>query len=312
VVGQDLAISAVARAIRRARSGLKNPRRPTGSFMFLGPTGVGKTEVAKAVAEYLFHDESALIRFDMSEYMEVHAVAKMIGSPPGYVGHEEGGSLTKKLREQPYSVLLLDEIEKAHPDILNVLLQVLDDGRLTDAHGETVDCKNCIIIMTSNIGSRALASTRALGFHETEGAEARDQRDRRDLVMRELKRLLSPEFINRIDELVVFDALGDEELRAISGLLLERLNEQLEAHGVTVEAEDDVHDWLVQTACQDRSYGARPLRRAIQRHVEDPLSEEIIRAGGVGEEQVRARVSVADGKLEFRVERSKDEVGVPA
>jgi ATP-dependent Clp protease ATP-binding subunit ClpC len=312
VVGQDHAIGAVSRAIRRARSGLKNPARPTGSYLFLGPTGVGKTEVAKAVAEYLFHDENALIRFDMSEYMEVHAVSKMIGSPPGYVGHEEGGALTKKLRERPYSVLLLDEIEKAHPDILNVLLQVLDDGRLTDAHGETVDCKNCIIIMTSNIGSRALAKARSMGFHEGETLDAKDREERRSVVMRELKRILSPEFINRIDEMVVFDALGDGELTDISRLLLQNLNQQLVQHDVLVEADDEVHEWLVQEACgADRAYGARPLRRGLQRHIEDPLSEEIIRAGGVGEGPIRARVSVEDGELKFAVLRSKDEVEVP-
>ncbi len=311
VIGQDHAIGALARAIRRARSGLKDPSRPTGSYLFLGPTGVGKTEVAKAVAEYLFHDEKALIRFDMSEYMEVHAVSKMIGSPPGYVGHEEGGILTKKLRERPYSVLLLDEIEKAHPDILNILLQVLDDGRLTDAHGETVDCKNCIIIMTSNIGSRALAKARSLGFHESGTAEERDREERRSVVMRELKRILSPEFINRIDEMVVFDALGSTELEDISRLLLRNLNAQLVQHQVFVEADDEVHGWLVEKGCSDRAYGARPLRRALQRHVEDPLSEAIIRAGGLNDGPVRAHVSVEDGELKFEVLRSKDEVEVP-
>jgi ATP-dependent Clp protease ATP-binding subunit ClpC len=310
VIGQEQAISAISRAIRRSRSGFKDPRRPIGSFLFLGPTGVGKTEVAKAVAEYLFNDETALVRFDMSEYMEMHAVAKMIGSPPGYVGHEEGGSLTKKLREQPYSVVLLDEVEKAHPDILNLLLQVLDDGHLTDSHGERVDCKNTLIIMTSNIGSRSLDRNRQLGFQGEPDLEL-GRRERSDVVRKELKRLLSPEFINRVDEIVVFDSLATEDLESISHLMLARLNRQLVERKVAIEAAEAVHSWLVATACRDRSYGARPLRRALQRHVEDPLSEAIIRAGGVGDDGVVAHVSVEADQLRFSVVRKADEVGAP-
>jgi ATP-dependent Clp protease ATP-binding subunit ClpC len=311
VVGQKDAISAIARAIRRSRSGLKDSRRPIGSFLFLGPTGVGKTEVARAVGEYLFHDEAALVRFDMSEYMEVHSVAKMIGSPPGYVGHEEGGALTKKLREQPYSVLLLDEVEKAHPDILNVLLQILEDGHVTDAHGERVDCKNTIIIMTSNIGSRALDKHRQLGFN-LDKAQAAPARERREVVMREVKRLLAPEFINRIDEIVLFDALTEGDLMEISKLMLARLNRQLVQRRVVVEADESVHRWLVKEACRDLQYGARPLRRALQRHLEDPLSEEIIRAGGVGDDGVVARITVEGDEMKFTVSRKEDQVGVPA
>jgi ATP-dependent Clp protease ATP-binding subunit ClpC len=307
VIGQEEGITYIARAIRRSRSGLKDPRRPIGSFLFLGPTGVGKTEVAKAVAEYLFNDEGALVRFDMSEYMEVHAVAKMIGSPPGYVGHEEGGALTKKLREQPYSVLLLDEVEKAHPDILNVLLQILDEGHVTDAHGERVDCKNTIIIMTSNIGSRALDRHRSLGFTEGTASAPASERDRREVVMREVKRLLSPEFINRIDEIVLFHPLSEPQLEQVVDLLVRRLNRQLERRNVRIETTPEVAAWIVAQSCKDRAYGARPLRRGLQRHIEDPLSEEIIRAGGMGDDLVVARVSVKDGELAFSVERKKED-----
>ncbi len=307
VIGQQDAISALARAIRRSRSGLKDPRRPIGSFLFLGPTGVGKTEVAKAVAQYLFNDEGALIRFDMSEYMEVHAVAKMIGSPPGYVGHEEGGSLTKRLREQPYSVLLLDEVEKAHPDILNVLLQILDEGHVTDSHGERVDCKNTIIIMTSNIGSRALDKHKQLGFTELPSGSKNSERERREVVMREVKRLLSPEFINRIDEILLFHPLETAHLERVVHLLVAHLNARLAARSVSVEIDPEVATLVVTQACTDRAYGARPLRRALQKFIEDPLSEEIIRTGGTAGETVVARVRVEQDELKFDVERQQKE-----
>ena len=297
IVGQGEAISALARAIRRSRAGLKNPNRPIGSFIFLGPTGVGKTELARTLAKFLFDSERTLLRFDMSEYMEKHAIAKMIGSPPGYVGHEEGGQLTEHVKRKPYSVILLDEIEKAHPDILNILLQLLDDGTVTDAYGQAVDFRNTIVIMTSNIGSQHIARTGGkMGFK----ASTREQafKDRRELVMNEVRRTLSPEFINRIDELIVFDALTDEQLQEIARIMIRRLNEGLVEREFEVEVTDAACAWLVDTTCQDRSYGARPLRRAIQRHIEDNLSEAIIRGEFTG--KGRILVDLGDDRLTFR------------
>ncbi|GAB4368483.1 MAG: ATP-dependent Clp protease ATP-binding subunit [Acidobacteriota bacterium] len=297
VIGQDAAISALARAIRRSRAGLKSTHRPVGSFIFLGPTGVGKTELAKSLAEFLFNNERAMLRFDMSEYMEKHAVAKMIGSPPGYVGHEEGGLLTEKIKRQPYSVILLDEIEKAHPDVLNILLQVLDDGQVTDAYGDTVDFKNTIIVMTSNIGSAALVNKGKLGF--ATGEREQDLKTRRETVMQEVKRTLQPEFINRIDEIIVFDPLTDDELVEIARLMVRRLNDSLAEKGIRLVPSEEVYRWLVRETCADRSFGARPLRRAIQRHFEDAISEQIIagKLEGAGEIQVDVG---DDGKLDFR------------
>jgi len=297
IVGQEAAISALARAIRRSRAGLKNPNRPIGSFIFLGPTGVGKTEVARTLAEFLFDSERALVRFDMSEYMEKHAIAKMIGSPPGYVGHEEGGQLTERIKRKPYSVILLDEIEKAHPDVLNILLQVLDDGVITDAYGQQVDFKNTIVIMTSNIGSQQVVrSGGKMGFK----SDGREQlfKDRRELVMAEVKRTLSPEFINRIDEIIVFDALSEEQLRQIARILIQGLNRGLEERGIQIAVADEACEWLVATTCQDRSFGARPLRRAIQRHIEDALSEALIR--GRFPDRGLIEVYVEQDRLEFR------------
>ncbi|MCP3978963.1 MAG: ATP-dependent Clp protease ATP-binding subunit [bacterium] len=276
IVGQGESISALARAIRRSRAGLKNPNRPIGSFIFLGPTGVGKTEVARTLSEFLFDSERAMVRFDMSEYMEKHAIAKMIGSPPGYVGHEEGGQLTEQIKRKPYSLILLDEIEKAHPDILNILLQVFEDGMITDAYGTVVDFKNTLIIMTSNIGSQHIARIGGkMGFKSDE--QGKQFKDRQDAVMSEVKRTLSPEFINRIDEIIVFDALSEEQLREIARIMIKRLNEGLSEREIQLTVTDEVCSWLVDTTCQDRSFGARPLRRAIQRHLEDALSEELIR-----------------------------------
>src|SRR5438093_2363961 len=271
IVGQDEAISALARATRRQRAGLKNPLRPVGSFIFLGPTGVGKTEVAKGIAEFLFGDEKSLVRFDMSEYMEKHAIAKMIGSPPGYVGYEEGGQLTERVKRRSYSVVLLEEIEKAHPDVLNVLLQVLEDGQITDAFGDTIDFKNGLVVMTSNIGSDLIQKQRALGFRSP-GDRERNYRERRELVLKEVKVVLHPEFINRVDEIIVFDALSDEDLLAIARLMISQLNASLADRGIRLTLTDEAYRWLIDKTCSDRSYGARPLRRAIQKTIQDALS----------------------------------------
>ncbi|MFN7965683.1 MAG: ATP-dependent Clp protease ATP-binding subunit [Acidobacteriota bacterium] len=297
VIGQHEAISALSRAIRRSRAGLKNPRRPVGSFIFLGPTGVGKTQLAKSLAEFLFGNEKAMIRFDMSEYMEKHAVAKMIGSPPGYVGHEEGGQLTERVKRQPYSVVLLDEIEKAHLDVLNILLQVLDDGQITDAWGDTVDFKNCIIIMTSNIGSEALVNRSRLGFAPAQRGTTKTNEN--EVVLQAMRRTLTPEFLNRVDEIIVFHPLGDEELLQITKLMLEDLNATLAEKGIRLVPRDEIYRWLVDKTCVDRSYGARPLRRAIQRYFEDAISEKIIQ----GEIQGTGDIDVLigdDGNPAFR------------
>jgi ATP-dependent Clp protease ATP-binding subunit ClpC len=275
VISQEKAISAISRAIRRSRAGLKNPARPVGSFIFLGPTGVGKTELARSLANFLFGSDSALIRFDMSEYMEKHSVSKLIGSPPGYVGHEEGGQLTEKVKRNPYSVVLLDEIEKAHPDIFNILLQVFEDGHLTDGLGNRVNFKNTIIIMTSNIGARFIQKKASLGFQASDAGTV--DKNVNDMVLGEVKRTFNPEFINRIDEIIVFEALTDDDLRRITGLLIDQLNVNLADRRMKINVTAEVIDWIIENTLKDRSYGARPLRRAIQRHIEDPLSEELIR-----------------------------------
>ena len=275
VISQEKAISAISRAIRRSRAGLKNPARPVGSFIFLGPTGVGKTELARSLANFLFGSDGALIRFDMSEYMEKHSVSKLIGSPPGYVGHEEGGQLTEKVKRNPYSVVLLDEIEKAHPDIFNILLQVFEDGHLTDGLGNRVNFKNTIIIMTSNIGARFIQKKASLGFQASDAGAI--DKNVNDMVLGEVKRTFNPEFINRIDEIIVFEALTDDDLRRITGLLIDQLNVNLADRRMKISVTAEVIDWIIENTLKDRSYGARPLRRAIQRHIEDPLSEELIR-----------------------------------
>jgi len=274
VIGQDPAIEAISRAIRRSRLGVKNPNRPMGSFIFLGPSGVGKTEVARRLAEFLFDNPRSLVRFDMSEYMEKHAVSKLIGSPPGYVGHEEGGQMTERIRRQPYSVILLDEIEKAHPDIANLLLQILEDGQLTDAYGNVVDFKNTLIIMTSNIGTKFLVTQSKVGFGEGKGAMA--QREVEELVLKELRREFSPEFTNRIDQVIVFNPLGLEELRAIGRLLIDDVAATLKHRNLALHVDQASIDWLLRVSGHDVHSGARPLRRTIQRHVEDAVSELLI------------------------------------
>jgi ATP-dependent Clp protease ATP-binding subunit ClpC len=297
IIAQDEAISALSRAIRRSRAGLKSPLRPVGSFMFLGPTGVGKTEVAKGLAEFLFGDEKALIRFDMSEYMEKHAIAKLIGSPPGYVGYEEGGLLTEKVKRKPYSIVLLDEIDKAHPDVLNVLLQVLEDGQVTDAFGDTIDFKNGLVVMTSNLGSHLVQKHRVPGFLSDADREA-DYRARRDTVLKDLRSLLRPEFLNRVDEIIVFDALTDDDLLAIVRLMIRQLNTSLADRGIRLTLTDEAYRWLIDRTCSDRSYGARPLRRAIQKHLEDALSENLIL--GKLPENGEIQIFVDQEKLAFR------------
>jgi ATP-dependent Clp protease ATP-binding subunit ClpC len=253
---------------------LKSPKRPVGSFLFLGPTGVGKTEMARSLAAFLFGSENATIRLDMSEYMEKHSVSKLIGSPPGYVGHEEGGQLTEKVKRNPYSVLLLDEIEKAHPDVYNILLQVFEDGQLTDSLGNAIDFKNCLVIMTSNLGARFLEKRGHMGFRTTSEADAKKTEN---LILSEVKRLFNPEFLNRLDEIILFDALTVEDLEKIADLLISQGNEVLKQKRIAIRLRPEARKWIVDKTCADRSYGARPLRRAIQKYIEDPLSEAFIK-----------------------------------
>ena len=275
VIGQEEAVKAVAQAVKRGRVGLKDPNRPIGSFLFLGPTGVGKTELSKALAEAVFGSEQAMIRVDMSEYMEKHSVSKLIGSPPGYVGYEEGGQLSEKVRRNPYSVLLFDEIEKAHPDVFNILLQVLDDGHITDAHGRKVDFKQTIIIMTSNAGAQAIMEPKRLGFMSGDD-EKRDYERMKSGVMEEVRRIFKPEFLNRIDEIMVFHVLSKENIKKIVTILLKILEKRCkEQMDITLTVTGAVKDYLAETGF-DSKYGARPLRRAIQSRIEDKLANEIL------------------------------------
>lgn len=273
LINQEEAVKAVCRAIRRARAGLKDPKRPIGSFLFLGPTGVGKTELARALAEFLFGTEDAMIRLDMSEYMEKHSVARLIGAPPGYVGYEEGGQLTEAVRRRPYSVILFDEIEKAHQDVFNILLQILEDGRLTDGKGRTVDFRNTVVIMTSNVGAEYIRSQSSLGFTKTEEEDFERIKER---IMDAVKRTFRPEFINRLDEIIVFKMLKQDEIKKIVDLLIGKVNERLKEQKMEIEVTERAKDFLVKVG-YDPIYGARPLRRAIQRHIEDPISESILK-----------------------------------
>ncbi|MDP4169850.1 MAG: ATP-dependent protease ATP-binding subunit ClpC [Bacillota bacterium] len=274
VIGQEEAVKAVSKAVRRARAGLKDPKRPIGSFVFLGPTGVGKTELARALAESMFGDEDAMIRIDMSEYMEKHSTSRLVGSPPGYVGYEEGGQLTEKVRRKPYSVVLLDEIEKAHPDVFNILLQVLEDGRLTDSKGRTVDFRNTVLIMTSNVGAQSLKGNKYVGFNIQDGEQ--DYKDMKGKVMEELKKAFRPEFLNRIDEIIVFHALEKKHLQEIVTLMSDSLVKRLKEQSITLELTQGAKDKIAKEG-YDPEYGARPLRRAIQKHIEDRLSEELLK-----------------------------------
>ena len=300
VVGQEEAVTAVSKAIRRGRIGLKDPKRPIGSFLFLGPTGVGKTELSKALAEAMFGTESALIRVDMSEYMEKHSVSKMIGSPPGYVGYEEGGQLSEKVRRNPYSVILFDEIEKAHPDVFNILLQVLDDGHITDAQGRKIDFKNTIIIMTSNAGAENIIAPKRLGFGVATDAKA-DHEFMKGRVMEEVKRLFKPEFLNRIDEIIVFHQLTKEHMKGIADIMLrgieKRSKEQLD---ITLTVNEAAKDLLIDKGYDDK-YGARPLRRTIQSLLEDKMAEEIL--DGKLKKGVNVEVGCEEGKLTFTVKK---------
>jgi len=297
VISQDKAISALARAIRRSRAGLKNPARPIGSFLFLGPTGVGKTEMARTLAQFLFGSEKALIRFDMSEFMEKHSVSKLIGSPPGYVGYEEGGQLTERVKRNPYCVVLLDEIEKAHPDVFNLLLQVFEDGQLTDGLGNTVDYKNTIIIMTSNIGAKHLQKRQGLGFQSEKEDMVMDKME--ELVRGEVKRTFNPEFLNRLDEIIIFTSLSDHDLMQILELLVQQLNVNLVHKSITISVTDDAKRWIIEKTASDRTYGARPLRRALQKYVEDPLSEALI-AGGITQRPAFLEVYLENNALFYR------------
>ena len=296
VVGQNEAVETVAKAIRRGRVGLKDPKRPIGSFLFLGPTGVGKTELSKALAEAMFGNENAIIRVDMSEYMEKHSVSKMIGSPPGYVGFEEGGQLSEQVRKNPYSVILFDEIEKAHPDVFNVLLQVLDDGRITDSQGRTVDFKNTIIIMTSNAGAQRIVDPKKLGFSNVENAES-EHKDMKNNVMEEVKRMFKPEFLNRIDDIIVFRALSKEDVKGIAALMLKELKNRLAKQmDITLTYGDTVKNFIFEKG-YDKKYGARPLKRAIQNNIEDSLAEEIL--SGKIQASDKVSMTVVDGKVVF-------------
>ncbi|MDD3921308.1 MAG: ATP-dependent Clp protease ATP-binding subunit, partial [Eubacteriales bacterium] len=297
VIGQEEAVSAVSRAIRRARAGLKDPKRPIGSYIFLGPTGVGKTELTRALAEAMFGDENAMIRLDMSEYMEMHSVAKLTGAPPGYVGYDEGGQLTEKVRKKPYAVILFDEIEKAHPDVFNVLLQILEDGRLTDSKGRMVDFKNSILIMTSNVGASQLSKQKTMGFGAEDGQERTLSYERmKETMMGELKKTFRPEFLNRVDEIILFHTLEKEQTQAIVKLMLASVVNRLSERGIELSVSPEAELFLADAGF-DPTYGARPLRRAIQHQVEDTLSEEIL-AGRISLGD-RVEATVENGKLKF-------------
>lgn len=298
VIGQSEAVTAIAKAIRRGRVGLKDPKRPVGSFIFLGPTGVGKTELCKALAEAMFGDENAMLRLDMSEYMEKHTVSKLIGSPPGYVGFEEGGQLTEKVRRKPYSVVLFDEIEKAHPDVFNMLLQILEDGRLTDSQGRTVDFKNTVIIMTSNVGARLITEKQSsLGFNsENENAEKSEKKDIKELVTGELRKVFRPEFLNRVDDIIVFNKLNKDEIKQIAVKMLKTLENRLDKMNIKISFTDNAISEIADKGF-DENYGARPLRRAIQNEIEDPLSEQMLE--GKVKDGAVVTCDFADGQFTF-------------
>ncbi|MFQ5792791.1 MAG: AAA family ATPase, partial [Acidobacteriota bacterium] len=297
IVGQDEAIRALADAIRRARAGLKDPRRPIGSFIFLGSSGVGKTEMAKALAEFMFDDEDALVRIDMSEYREQHTVSRLFGAPPGYVGYEEGGQLTEAVRRRPYRVILFDEIEKAHPEVWNALLQILDDGRLTDGQGRQVDFRNTVLIMTSNLGTEFVTRGGTLGF--LRGGEESREREAEEKIERALKETFRPEFLNRIDEIIIFSPLSTEQMKEIVDLQMKQIRDRLAEHGLSVELSDAARDWLAHEG-YDPAFGARPLRRALQKFVESPLSVKILQGEFAEGDTVIVDYDESQGNVTFR------------
>jgi ATP-dependent Clp protease ATP-binding subunit ClpC len=306
VIGQDEAILKVVKAIQRNRVGLKDPKKPIGTFIFLGPTGVGKTELARSLARYMFDSEDALIRIDMSEYMEKFTVSRLIGAPPGYVGYEEGGQLTEKVRRKPYSVILLDEIEKAHPDIYNILLQVLDDGQLTDGLGRKVDFKNTLIIMTSNIGVRQLKEFGdGVGF-ATAARVQNQEENNKAVIEKALKRTFSPEFLNRIDDVIIFNSLSKENIHEIINILMKGVTKRLSNLGFSLELTDEAKDFIADKG-YDVQFGARPLHRAIQKHLEDPLAEEILNMNVKQGDVLIAGLDKENGKLTFTLKRSETE-----
>jgi len=298
VVAQEEAIKALARSIRRSRAGLKDPSRPIGSFIFSGPTGVGKTELARALAKFLFADPQALIRVDMSEYMEKFSVSRLIGAPPGYVGYEDSGTLTKAVRRKPYSVVLLDEIEKAHPDVFNILLQVLDEGHLTDNYGRVIDFKNTVVIMTSNVGARDITKGRSMGFATPDGRNTFERIAEK--VKEEMQHVFNPEFLNRLDDVIVFHPLSEEHIGQIVAILLREVQKRLGDEELTLKLTDAANKFLVKHG-YDEKFGARPLKRAIQRYIEDPLSEKILLAEFAKGDEIEVDVSADNEKLDFRV-----------
>jgi ATP-dependent Clp protease ATP-binding subunit ClpC len=304
VIGQDEAVSKVVKAIQRNRAGLKDPNKPIGSFFFLGPTGVGKTQLAKVLAKYLFDSEDALIRIDMSEYMEKFSISRLVGAPPGYVGYEEGGQLTEKVRRKPYSIILLDEIEKAHPDVFNLLLQVLDDGHMTDGLGRKIDFKNTILIMTSNIGARQLADFgTGVGFGTKAKEESRDE-NAKSVIQNALRKAFSPEFLNRIDDMILFKTLQRESIHKIIDLELQKLYGRINDLGYNIEMTEKAKDFIVEHG-YDEKFGARPLKRAIQKFIEDPLAEEIIRANLQEGDKIKMDVEDGAEELNIKIEKGK-------
>jgi ATP-dependent Clp protease ATP-binding subunit ClpC len=303
IIGQDEAIHAVSDAIRRARSGLKDPSRPIGSFIFIGPSGVGKTELAKALAWFMFDDEDALVRIDMSEYREQHTVSRLFGAPPGYVGYEEGGQLTEAVRRRPYRVLLFDEIEKAHPEVWNALLQILDDGRMTDGQGNVVDFRNTVLIMTSNLGTEYVRKGGTLGF--LQHTETDEDRENHDKIEKALKGTFRPEFLNRIDEIIMFSPLSLEQMEQIVDLQMKEIQDRLNEFGVKVDLAEKARKWLAKTG-YDPAFGARPLRRALQKYVESPLSVELLSGKIPSGSSVNVTTSSADDSLEFKAREAKE------